>query len=916
MSNNIKFNDNSLFVSYIQSFLRENYSSKLLPSNVYDMQTHEALINYLEQPNVKEMMDAEKDYKSEFSELNTLFTLERTSDSLIFTSKAINKTTSDFISENLDRLKDLSYSIGWEISDYNSYIDYTLDINEDNSVDNIDRKLLQVYLETKTGLSDRQKKRADFNVDGVIDEEDYNTLLDFIYNHKLYIVFKKQDRINFFPNKDMLKFINLFSNDYYFYKAIRDGEGPDDFVHDSYSGKYKICVIKCKPGTTYTISHSSGITQRLVIGSMTSNKRNLSVSKILNVVDVNVSPGNAITYKTSSASDSNTSRDAQYILIQCSSNIEDYSSLQEVVIPLKLGDINLDGNIDLADRKILADYLFYHEGDKRRPTLTRKQLAACDIDNDGKITNKDLERLVEYLNGDRVSLGTIEYKYYIPREINELNNVASLLVIEGNMIEEYTGETQKCEVDIFHEEERTDLFTQNHTYTDLSNIITIDFDYDPPVDDYDNIIYKLEITEIEGNTKVDYFDSTNTISPDTPLQTSNIVDLSFFINNNLSKPIDLSQEKLCKVNDIYDKIYQQKDKYFYEKKIEEVFSDKLSWSRHTTDNGYAYLRSNITELKPISNNLTANIISNKFNIVSTDDILNEIFTYNYEISIDNYGRICLYSKDIDGLQEQEMLSWLVNNKFYILGELKNIVIREVGLEIPDLLLKPENEVIANSDSCLPTKISLVSKVVGVIESYMEQIVSSFPVTKSTIGLNFLSFTNDPWIVHHKFISYLLGQSITPYSRSEDITYVQNLIGDLYPTYKDTFVPGIYTDKLRELVEQFQRKYTHYDKGDLNVDSQIDLIDIKMLEDYLNGEGELSQTQLLLADVNSDTIVDGSDLNAMYKEYRGVNDYLKTFDIEFIFGYVDPQTECKMEKILSRKLDRSKPIVGWNDKRCH
>ena len=44
----------------------------------------------------------------------------------------------------------------------------------------------------------------------------------------------------------------------------------------------------------------------------------------------------------------------------------------------------------------------------------------------------------------------------------------------------------------------------------------------------------------------------------------------------------------------------------------EIFSDKLSWSRHTTTNGYAYLRSNMTELKQVSNDLVANIISNKF----------------------------------------------------------------------------------------------------------------------------------------------------------------------------------------------------------------------------------------------------------------------------------------------------------------
>lgn len=916
MSNNICFNDNNLMVSYIQAFLRENYSNSVLPTNVYDLQTHEALINYLQQPNVKEMNEAEHEYIEKFPELKTMFVMTFGADSITFTCKKINKNTSDFIVNNLDLFKEVSYNIGWKVDSYNDYVDYSFDINKDESVDNTDRLLLQKYLESGIGMTEEQIENSDFNIDGRVDYDDYNLLVDFINNKKLYITFKRQDRINYFPNKDMLKFINLFSNDYYFYKAINDEQSQGQ-VHNSFTGKYKVCAIKCKPGTTYTIAHSSALTQRLVIASMANNKRNLDVNRLYNVVDTVVNPGNAITYTTSAENDSRTSRDAQYILIQCASNIEDYSSLQEVVIPLALGDINQDGNIDSVDRKLLADYLFYPEGDSRRPSLTKKQLAACDINNDGKITNTDLEWLVEYLNGDRVSLGTIEYKYYIPREINELNNVASLLVVEGDLIEEYTGETKECEVTILHEEQRTNLYTNNDSYQNM-NDIEVDINYVDPTEGYDKIEHTFDFLEIKGNTNIKHFDTTKIISPSTPAEVSNVLDMSISVNNSNPEEMDLLSTKLCKINDIYDRIFQQQNKYYYNKKIDELFSHKLNWTRQVTTNGYSYLRSNITIFKPVtSNSLKANIFSNKFEIVASDDILNEIFTNDYEISVDTYGRLLVYSKDINSSFETDMLSWLSNNRFYILGELKTENVEEVGLEVPNLPLHSGiNKIQIVSNSCVPLEVTIKADVTGIVKSYTEQNVNTFPVSKSPYGINFASFTNDPWIVHHKFISYLLGQAVTPYSRSEEITYTQNLVTDIYPDYKDTFIPGYYSDELKKLVERFQREYIYYDKGDLNIDNKVNLVDIRLVENYLRGEAELSETQLKLADVNSDDKINVDDINIMYKEFRGINDYLKRFEIQFIFGYLDPATEYRMQKVINQRLYKTKHMVGWNDSRCH
>ena len=716
-----------------------------------------------------------------------------------------------------------------------------------------------------------------------------------------------------------MKFVNLFSNEFYFYKAFRDGNGQDDIVHDDLTGQHKLCLVKCKPGTTYTIAHSSAISQRLVIGSLTSNKRNLSVSKILNVLDTTLAPGNATLYTTSSESDGERSRDAQYIIIQCSSNIEDYSQLEEIKVLLELGDVNQDGRIDNVDRKILADYLFYPQEDLRRPVLTKRQLAACDINNDGKIDQTDLEWLAEFLNGDRPSLGTIEYKYYVPRKVNELNDVASLLVMEGNMIERPTGETKKCETGIFHPKEVELLFSEDNTYEDLSNIeINIDYEVEDE-EQYDRVEYGFNILKIEGNSKIDYFDETQRISPYKPATVTSISDLIINVNNKPPINRDLSDTKLSKIGQAYDSIFQQQDKYYYSKAITEIFSQELSWVRRTTINGISYLRSSITGLKPTLASDVGNIFASKFEVVSANDILNEVFTHQYEVAVDEQGRIMLYSSEINNFPvELDMLAWLSNNKFYIYGELETYETKELSLEVGTIELdKGLNTVKITSKSLLPEKMYLQTTIKGIKDSYIEKTNSTFQVMQSPIGLNFSQFTDDPWIVNHKIIPYILGYAITPYSRSEEITYVQNMLSEIYPIYKDSFIPGIYSEYLRQLIEDFQRTYIHYNKGDLNLDNRVNLTDIKLVEDYLNGLTDLSENQLKIADTNSDQNVDINDVNNMYKEYMGINDYLKYFDIQFLMGYVDPSTEYRMQKMISTKIRNDvQTEIGWTSSRPH
>lgn len=925
MSNNIKFGNTSYYTSYIQSFLRDNYSTNVLPTNTYDKQTHEALINYLNQPNVLNMNEVEKELKNKYSQLTTMFTLQIQNDELVYSCKVIDKNTSEFITINLSDLKEFALSMGWELSDYNNYVDYTFDINEDNKVDIVDRTLLQRYITSGIGLTEEQLEKADFNFDGQVNQTDYNLLANYIENNKLYLRFKAQDRKNFFPNKDMLNFVNLFSNDFYFYKAILDGGRNDGIVHDS-DGRYKVCIIKCKPGQTYTIAHSSADTQRLVIGSLVDNKRSLNTSAIQNILDINVAPGQAILYTTSKKTNGNIqSRDAQYLLIQCSSNIEDYSGLQEKSEYLTLGNVNLDyykdanGNdikskpkIDDVDRKLLADYIFYDELDERRPKFTEKQKVVADINMDGKIDGNDLQILADYLDGKILKLDTIEYKYYVPKNINELNNVASLLVMEGDRISEPTGETKSTIISIEHPQIINTLNTVTETYQnkDLGNCeIEIT---NPSTDPYDQIKFVANFVRIDGNS---YREPNARL--DTPKPIKVVTDINTLINGVENIEENLQDNKLVKINNVVDYIYQSQGKYYVHKEISEEYSSSLSWERiESTTSGKFYIRTKYpTSFKRATSDLqiVPNILSNKLETVSPYEILSGTFTKDHSISVDTNGRILVRVKEWDNLQLADILYWLKKNEFYAYGERQTSEDQQLSDEIKDLTLVDGNNTLEiTSKNIAPSKVQIQAKALGITNAWLEEIKSTFQVTKSTIGMNFDSFTTDPWIVHSKFMAYLLDQAITPYSRSEDITYAQHLITELYPLYAESFIPGIYSDLLKDLIEQYQRSKISYGKGDLTKDNKITITDINLVREFIRGERKLSDEQEKLADVDGDTRVTVNDLNIMMKELDGINDDLKVFDIPFLMGYIDPSTEYQMLKDLSYKKYEglSHREVGW------
>lgn len=106
----------------------------------------------------------------------------------------------------------------------------------------------------------------------------------------------------------------------------------------------------------------------------------------------------------------------------------------------------------------------------------------------------------------------------------------------------------------------------------------------------------------------------------------------------------------------------------------------------------------------------------------------------------------------------------------------------------------------------------------------------------SVNIPFSEFTTDPWAIHDKFFNYLFGMAVHKYSNSEDITYVQKLLSEVYPeSYYDNnfFTVGSYTEDMRQKMKAYQGKQIHYTTGDLNKDNKVDEKDVTIMRQYVD-----------------------------------------------------------------------------------
>lgn len=442
---NIKFGMDNFYVRYLKRYVNHELgmpSSLLGPFNTNDLAQ---LIKFLNLPNVKTLFEVRKEITTKFPELSSLFHIKLLDNAIIWTSKVINSTTSNFLVNNQYAIKEYCESVGWELEDVSSWIDLSKDINGDGSVDDLDREILfdVVVNKNRSAYTEEELAKCDINLDGYINDTDLSLLEGYLNSGKLYIQIRQTTRTNFFPNNEMKIFINQFTGDFMYNYAIRDGIGVDDVIHHNTSGTYKVAVYQCYPGQKVTIAHDNTQAVKMIIGSSPATLKSNLTTFMLSKVEAHdgiefplVKSEECIQYQCPSRANGD-GFDAHYLCIQVPSDYGSISKTEKRWLQLDTGDINFDGRIDMEDYNLLARYTAKGpSAEKYKWTPTPKQLCVMNCRKDHQspeIDVMDAEYLYRFIMGDpRIpTLGFSYYEIEKQKDVEAQQNVENLLIVDG-----------------------------------------------------------------------------------------------------------------------------------------------------------------------------------------------------------------------------------------------------------------------------------------------------------------------------------------------------------------------------------------------------------------------------------------------------------------------------------------------------
>lgn len=410
----INLGDRSLAVQYIQNFLKDNYNKNIHLSDEYDKDTHKALIEYLQLPEVLDsysMKDLilEKYTFREDQPPNALingggvwnFDFDITLDTIRFYNRPINQCFDGalrFISEYMEDIDELCRANGWYLANYTKF---------------------------KYNNSQEITKVAEF-------------------------ILVKESRKQLLPVKDIIKMINFSMNDYLLGKCfIDENNSYHGYIQDS--NLYKISYIPAKPGDVFTISHGYKYACELAIGYVEVNINDLKHSELVSVNNIishlsksvygEMNPGQYEIYEIPEDSE------CTYLVIQMpyQNNLISPSSQK---ITIKLGDINQDGRIDFDINNPQSDYMILknyveNRDDANTPTLTGASLVAANINKDIDINGnpvvdesdlKMFEARIKAFQNNGIAIDFGETIYEKEIDLTE-SDYDRLLVIYGNIEE-------------------------------------------------------------------------------------------------------------------------------------------------------------------------------------------------------------------------------------------------------------------------------------------------------------------------------------------------------------------------------------------------------------------------------------------------------------------------------------------------
>lgn len=433
---NIKFGDNNFFTRYLKRFLNSELVQTSSVLGDFDEDDLDMLVSYLNSSNVLTMFEVQNRLLEQFPDIKRLFNYVLRDNYIVFTSRDITVECSEYITQNIDSIQEYCDTFGWNISSINEWIDTNKDINSDGRIDYQDRQIIYNIVYNHQEYDEDIMRKADLNLDGVVNDEDISIFDSYVLDGKLGFTIYQGNRQNYFPNQDMLVFVNQFKGKFLYQHAILDNEEFDNVPSPDPTGLRKVAIFKCTPGEKVTIAHNNNKTTHLVIGSSTAKlEQDITSVMLRNVVEVDLKQGEGYQY-TATGGDAG-GYDATYICIECPSNYGNLTGSTNITYTLDTGDINFDGQIDMADYTLLARYTAEGSGDEEHPLrwdATDKQIAVMDINKDGVVDNRDTELMYRFLNHDPsiTSLGVTYFDTTIPSDYNNADNVSNLLIIQGH----------------------------------------------------------------------------------------------------------------------------------------------------------------------------------------------------------------------------------------------------------------------------------------------------------------------------------------------------------------------------------------------------------------------------------------------------------------------------------------------------
>lgn len=404
----INFGDSNIIVQYIQNFLKDNYNKNIYLSDVYDKETHQALIDYLQLPEILDYNSIRDLLLSIFTFKNTEppnelingggifnFDFNATPNEIEFYNRPINKCFDGalrFINEYIEDVDEICKKHGWKVIYYTKF-------NFSNNTKNYD---------------------------------------------KLKFIIRKETRKQLLPGMDIINMINLSNDNWLYGKCFIDEKNAyHGFIQKSKN--YKICYIPAKAGDVFTITHGYKYACEMAIAYTNHTLEELQNEDGVGVLNIDshlksspvgiLNSNNYIIYNIPITSD------CTYLLIQMPYKNELITSNTQK-IKIKIGDINQDGVIDEKDYNILKEYVESKELNVSSSiNLSTKNLIAANINRDIDLNgNQIVDRLdlnefknqLDRFNKDGVPInfGEITYEKELPLKESDFDR---LLVMHGNI---------------------------------------------------------------------------------------------------------------------------------------------------------------------------------------------------------------------------------------------------------------------------------------------------------------------------------------------------------------------------------------------------------------------------------------------------------------------------------------------------